>query len=80
MKIFFLQIFNKISAVNDDLDEPHKGKLSEYKKSSFSAAPYRNFAVLTEILTSDQSVRSVKATQVAIKVLEAVYLEKTLML
>ena len=23
LKIFFLQIFNKISAVNEDLDEPH---------------------------------------------------------
>ena len=40
----------------------------------------RNFAVLTEISTSDQSVRSVRLTQVARKILEAVYPEKTFML
>ena len=63
------------------------GKSSEYKKrfskifeeELFCRPLDRNFAVLTEIFTSDQSVRSVRVTQVAIKVLEAVYPEKTLM-
>ena len=39
----------------------------------------RSFEVLTEFLTSDQSVRSVRVTLVAIKVLEPVYPEETLM-
>ena len=37
-----------------------------------------NFAVLTEFVTIDQSVRLARVNQVAIKVLEAEYLEKTL--
>ena len=39
----------------------------------------RNFVVLTVMSTSNQSVRSVRVIQVAIKVLEAVYPEKTLL-
>ena len=39
----------------------------------------RNYAVFNEFLTSDQSVQSVRVTQVIINVLEAVYAEKTFM-
>ena len=63
------------------------GKSSQYKKRFWKIFEKelscrrldRSFAVLTELLTSDQLVKSVRVMQVTIKVVEAVYPEKTLM-
>ena len=50
----------------------------KFEEELFRRPHDRNFAVLTNVFTSDQSVSSVRETQVAIKVLEAVYIQRKL--
>ena len=57
-----------------------KRDFGRFFRRGFSAVPLTEiFAVFTESLTTDQSVKSIRVTQIAIKVLEAVYPEKPLM-
>ena len=55
-----------------------KRSRKSFEEELFCRPLDQNFAVLTVILTTDQPVRSVRVTQVAIKVLQPVYPEKTL--
>ena len=72
-------LFSKKALINGKSSEYKKRFWKIYEEELFCHPLDRNFAFFTKNLTSNQSVRSVRVTQVTINTVEAVYPEKTLM-
>ena len=77
--IGLLKVLLQKKAVINTKSSEYKKRFSKIFEEEIFCLPLdRNFTVLTEMFTIFQSVRSVRVTQVAINVLEAVYPEKKL--